>query len=111
MSVNGPVRRNSGMSLEVSHVDEHVHLVHTGGRPPEWLTGIADRLSPALPGEAVVLVGAPPPENGADGLCQLFAPTLEADRNAHIRLLLLVMTAGADASAGHASVARQICER
>ncbi|MEU1268545.1 hypothetical protein [Streptomyces sp. NPDC005799] len=90
---------------------ERLHLVHTGSRPPLWLTRLADRLGPTRPNEAVVLVGAPVGAGGAEGLCGLLAPVLEADRDAHVRLLTLVMSEGADESEGHPSAARLICER
>lgn len=108
---SGRVHHDTTASLTVSHTAEHLHLVHRGSLPPGWLTGLADRLTPTRPGEAVVLVGAPLPEDGVEGLCRRLAPTLEASRDAHVRLLLLLMSAGADETGDHPSAARLICER
>lgn len=95
----------------VSRAGDHVHLVHHGKRPPHWLTELAGRLSPARPGEAVVVVGAPLHEDGAEALCAWLAPSLDSVRDAQVRLLTLVMSGGALASGGHPSAAALICER
>ncbi|MEV7077889.1 hypothetical protein AB0N88_04985 [Streptomyces sp. NPDC093516] len=86
-------------------------MVHAGSEPPGWLIELANRMAPARSSEAAVLVGAPLPENGADGLCQLLAPAMVAIRNAHVRLMTLVMSAGAHDPGNRPSVARMICER
>ena len=95
----------------VSRAGDHIHLVHHGKRPPHWLTELAGRLSPARQGEAVVVVGAPLHEDGAEALCAWLAPSLDSIRDAQVRLLTLVMSAGALESGGHPSAAALICER
>ncbi len=105
------VRPDIAASLTVSRVGDHIHLVHTGSRPPEWLTELTERLAPARPNEAVFVVGAPLHEDGAESLCERLAPALDASRDAHVRLLLLVMSAGADETGGGRSAAGLICER
>ncbi|WP_331737554.1 hypothetical protein [Streptomyces sp. NBC_00019] len=105
------VRPDTAASPTVSRAGDHIHLVHAGSRPPEWLTGLAGRLAPARPSEAVVVVGTPLHEDGAEGLCELLAPALDASRDAHVRLLLLVMSTGADETGGGPSAAGLICER
>ncbi|WEP00783.1 hypothetical protein A6P39_042180 (plasmid) [Streptomyces sp. FXJ1.172] len=108
---SGNSRHNTIEALTVSHAGEHMYLVHTGSRLPMWLTRLADRLSPTRPGEAVVLIGAPLDEDGVEGLCRRLAPVLEASRDARVRLLVLVMSEGADEAEGRPSAARLICER
>ncbi|MFE1265669.1 hypothetical protein ACFW5X_34830 [Streptomyces albogriseolus] len=97
--------------VAVSTSDERIHLVHAGDRPEPWITELAGRLGPVRPGEAVVLVGAD--LEGTDGaaLCDLLAPALESCKRAHVRLLLLVMSTGAEDGADHQSAARLISER
>ncbi|MGW1259774.1 hypothetical protein ACWD5Q_32525 [Streptomyces sp. NPDC002513] len=97
--------------LTVSPADGYLHLVHTGSRPPLWLTRLTGRLGPARPNEAVVLVGTLLGEDGAEGLCRLLTPVLKARPEGHVRLLVLVMSEGADESGGRPSAARLICER
>lgn len=97
--------------LAVTSHGERVHVVHTGGRPPAPLTDIAGRLGPAGQDEVVVLVGAPLGAGGVDALCEQLSPMLEESRKADIRVLRLVMSAGADEAEGRHSTARLICER
>ncbi|MFF4903037.1 hypothetical protein [Streptomyces sp. NPDC001068] len=98
-------------TLTVSPDGAHPHLVHTGSRPPLGLTRLADRLGPTRPNEAVVLVGAPVGEDGAEELCRLLTPVLDASPDTRPRLLTLVMSEGADEAGGRPSAARLICER
>ncbi|MBE8478057.1 hypothetical protein [Streptomyces justiciae] len=102
---------DTASSPTVSRAGDRIHLVHQGNRPPQWLTELAGRLSPARPGEAVVVVGAPLHDDGAEALCAWLAPSLESIRDAQVRLLTLVMSAGALESGGHPSAATLICER
>ncbi|MFF3503301.1 hypothetical protein [Streptomyces sp. NPDC003247] len=97
--------------LTVSRTREHVHVVHTGGTPPRRLADLADRLGPARENEAAVLVGAPLGDDGAEGLCERLAPVLRGLKDEDVRLLRLVMSAGADEAEDRPSVARLICER
>ncbi|SNX88350.1 hypothetical protein SAMN06272735_8792 [Streptomyces sp. TLI_55] len=102
---------DTASSPTVSRADDRIHLVHTGTRPPKWLTELAGRLSPARPSEALVVVGAPLDEDGAEALCEWLAPSLDSIRDAQVRLLTLVMSAGAHGAGGRPSAARVICER
>lgn len=97
--------------LTVSDAGERMHLVHAGDEPGGWLTELAVRLGPVRPGEAVVLVGTPLYETDRVDLCDLLAPVLEADKDAHVRLLLLVMSTGAEDCGSRPSAARLISER
>ncbi|ALO99046.1 hypothetical protein SHL15_8078 [Streptomyces hygroscopicus subsp. limoneus] len=107
----GQADRHPAPRLTVSRAGERVHLVHTGGIPPRRLADIADWLGPARPEEAAVLVGASLGEDGVEGLCDLLAPVLQRFKDDGVRLLRLVMSAGADEAEGRPSTARLICER
>ncbi|MGW0513176.1 hypothetical protein ACWD1W_28695 [Streptomyces olivaceoviridis] len=107
----GQADRHPAPRLTVSRAGERVHLVHTGGTPPRRLADIADWLGPARPEEAAVLVGATLGEDGVEGLCDLLAPVLQRFKDDGVRLLRLVMSAGADEAEGRPSTARLICER
>ncbi|MGV9936477.1 hypothetical protein ACWDY4_39010 [Streptomyces olivaceoviridis] len=107
----GQADRHPAPRLTVSRAGERVHLVHTGGTPPRRLADIADWLGPARPEEAAVLVGASLGEDGVEGLCDLLAPVLQRFKDDGVRLLRLVMSAGADEAEGRPSTARLICER
>ncbi|MER7930264.1 hypothetical protein ABTY96_45370 [Streptomyces sp. NPDC096057] len=107
----GPADRSAATRLTVSRARAHVHLVHTGGTPPRRLADLADRLGPARPDEAIVLVGASLGEEGVDGLCERLAPVLREFKDDGVRLLRLVMSAGADEAEGRPSTARLICEQ
>ncbi|MEW2288547.1 hypothetical protein [Streptomyces sp. NPDC047841] len=107
----GQADRHPAPRLTVSRAGERVHLVHTGSTPPRRLADIADWLGPARPEEAAVLVGAPLGEDGVEGLCDLLAPVLQRFKDDDVRLLRLVMSAGADEAEGRSSTARLICER
>jgi hypothetical protein len=102
---------DTASSPTVSRAGDRVHLVHAGDQPPRWLTELAGRLSPARPGEAVVVVGAPLHEDGAEALSAWLTPSLDSIRDAQVRLLTLVMSAGAHGAGGRPSAARTICER
>ncbi len=95
----------------VTSVGQHLYLVHSGSRPPVRLTRLADRLGPTRPNEAVVVVGVPSVEDGAEGLGRLLAPALAAIRDAQVRLLTLVMSEGAHEADDSPSAARLISER
>ncbi|WP_051848497.1 hypothetical protein [Streptomyces sp. NRRL WC-3725] len=103
--------RHAATRLTVSRARDHVHLVHSGGTPPGRLTDISEWLGPARPNEAVVLVGAALGEEGVEGLCERLAPVLQESKEQDVRLLRLVMSAGADEAEGRPSTARLICER
>ncbi|WP_051854025.1 MULTISPECIES: hypothetical protein [unclassified Streptomyces] len=103
--------RHAATRLTVSRARDHVHLVHSGGTPPGRLTDISEWLGPARPDEAVVLVGAALGEEGVEGLCERLAPVLQESKEQDVRLLRLVMSAGADEAEGRPSTARLICER
>ncbi|MFF8908852.1 hypothetical protein [Streptomyces olivaceoviridis] len=103
--------RHAATRLTVSRARDHVHLVHSGGTPPGRLTDISEWLGPARPNEAVVLVGAALGEDGVEGLCERLAPVLQESKEQDVRLLRLVMSAGADEAEGRPSTARLICER
>ncbi|MFF5552954.1 hypothetical protein [Streptomyces olivaceoviridis] len=107
----GQADRHPAPRLTVSRAGERVHLVHTGGTPPRRLADIADWLGPARPEEAAVLVGASLGEDGVEGLCDLLVPVLQRFKDDGVRLLRLVMSAGADEAEGRPSTARLICER
>ncbi|MEV5176972.1 hypothetical protein AB0L10_39225 [Streptomyces flaveolus] len=104
-------RYDTGTASTVTPVGEHLYLVHSGSRPPVWLTRLAGRLGPTRPNEAVVVVGVPSVEDGAEGLGRLLAPALEACRDAQVRLLTLVMSEGAHEAGDSPSPARLIIER
>ncbi|MFG2357818.1 hypothetical protein [Streptomyces sp. NPDC048521] len=104
-------RYDTATASTVTPVGEHLYLVHSGSRPPVWLTRLADRLGPTRPNEAVVVVGVPSVEDGAEGLGRLLAPALEASRDARVRLLTLVMSEGAHEAGDSPSAARLISER
>nr|BFD87988.1 hypothetical protein StreXyl84_73890 [Streptomyces sp. Xyl84] len=97
--------------LTVTTGGERVHLVHLGDRPPAPLKDVADCLGPAGEGEVAVVVGSSLGDGGADALCEQLAPALDKSRKADIRVLRLVMSAGADEAGGRPSVARLLCER
>lgn len=97
--------------LTVTACGERVHLVHLGDRPPAPLKDVADRLGAAGEGEVAVVVGTSLGDGGADALCERLAPALDRSRKADIRVLRLVMSAGADEAGGRHSVARLLCER
>ncbi|MFI2378009.1 hypothetical protein ACH5AO_23545 [Streptomyces sp. NPDC018964] len=103
--------RSTAAPLTVSDAGERMHLVHADGAPGRWLTDLAGRLGPVRPGEAVLLVGTPLHGTDHGDLCDLLAPVLEADRDAHVRLLLLVMSTGAEDRGIRPSAARLIAER
>ncbi|WP_051816204.1 hypothetical protein [Streptomyces sp. NRRL WC-3744] len=103
--------RHAATRLTVSRARDHVHLVHSGGTPPGRLTDISEWLGPARPNEAVVLVGAALGEEGVEGLCERLAAVLQESKEQDVRLLRLVMSAGADEAEGRPSTARLICER
>ncbi|WP_052768614.1 hypothetical protein [Streptomyces humi] len=107
----GTTDRSAVTRLTVTRAREHVHLVHTGGTPPQRLAEIADWLGPARPDEAVVLVGAALGTDGVEGLCERLAPVLGEFKDEEVRLLRLVMSAGADEADGRPSTARLLCER
>ncbi|MEU2424081.1 hypothetical protein ABZ619_24160 [Streptomyces sp. NPDC007851] len=107
----GTSDRSAVTRLTVTRAREHVHLVHTGGTPPRRLAEIADWLGPARPDEAVVLVGAALGTDGVEGLCERLAPVLGEFKDEKVRLLRLVMSAGADEADGRPSTARLLCER
>ncbi|MGW3461810.1 hypothetical protein ACWDE9_20420, partial [Streptomyces olivaceoviridis] len=107
----GQADRHPAPRLTVSRAGERVHLVHTGSTPPRRLADIADWLGPARPEEAAVLVGASLGQDGVEGLCDLLAPVLQRFKDDDVRLLRLVMSAGADEAEGRPSTARLICER
>ncbi|MGW5652653.1 hypothetical protein [Streptomyces humi] len=107
----GTTDRSAVTRLTVTRAREHVHLVHTGGTPPRRLAEIADWLGPARPDEAVVLVGAALGTDGVEGLCERLAPVLGEFKDEEVRLLRLVMSAGADEADGRPSTARLLCER
>ncbi|KUN18366.1 hypothetical protein AQJ23_39750 [Streptomyces antibioticus] len=107
----GRVRPDAGTFPTVSRAADRIHLVHTGNRPPRWLTELAGRLAPARPNEAVVVVGTPLYTESAEELCERLAPVLDASLDAHVRLLTLVMSAGAHESGGRPSAAALICRR
>ncbi|MFF4354447.1 hypothetical protein [Streptomyces sp. NPDC001530] len=102
---------DTASSPTVSRAGDHIHLVHNGNRPPQWLTELVGRLCPVRPGEAAVVVGAPLHEDGVEALCEWLAPSLDSVRDAQVRLLTLVMSAGAHGVGGRPSAARTICER
>lgn len=95
----------------VAHTGERVHVVHEEGVSPAWLTGLADRLTPARPGQAVVVVGMPLPKEPLEEVCRSLAPMFETNGGAQVRLLVLVMSEGANGSGEHPSVAQVMCER
>ncbi|MPY36576.1 hypothetical protein FNH09_36735 [Streptomyces adustus] len=97
--------------LTVTRTGEHVHLVHSGSRPPDRLRRLASRLTPVRPGEAVIAVGTPFPDVDAEELCHLLAPALESSLEAHVRLLVLLMAEGASGRANEFSVAELISEQ
>ncbi|MFG2357814.1 hypothetical protein [Streptomyces sp. NPDC048521] len=107
----GHSNRHAATRLTVSRARDHVHLVHSGGTPPGRLTDISEWLGPARPNEAVVLVGTALGEDGVEGLCERLAPVLQESKEQDVRLLRLVMSAGADEAEGRPSTARLICER
>ncbi len=104
-------QRGTAAPLTVSNAGARIHLVHAGDEPGPWLTGLAGRLGPVRPGEAVVLVGTPLDGTGLAELCDLLDPVLKPDRDAHVRLLLLVMSTGAEDSGSRRSAARLLSER
>ncbi|MFJ6837923.1 hypothetical protein [Streptomyces sp. NPDC091209] len=95
----------------VTRAGERVHMVHAGSGPPDRLTRLARLLTPVRPGEAVVVVGMPLSDRDADEMCRYLAPALDAGRDAHVRLLVLLMAEGANGRTGRPSVAQLICER
>lgn len=97
--------------LTVTPGGERVHLVHLGDRPPASLIDLAGLLGPAGQDEVVVVVGSSLGDGGVDALCDELAPALEESRKADIRVLRLVMSAGADEAGGRHSAARLLCER
>ncbi|MGW0876572.1 hypothetical protein ACWD3Z_39755 [Streptomyces sp. NPDC002740] len=107
----GHLCRDTALSLTLSSVDKYVYLTHMGSKPPAWLARLSGQISRPRPTEVAVLVGTSLPEDGAEELCQLLAPVLDARRDTHIRLLSLVMAAGAREMGDRPSVARLICER
>ena len=92
----GHADRHPPVGLSVSRARARVHLVHTGGTSPRRLADIADWLGPARPHEAVVLVGASLGAGGVDELCDRLAPALREFQDDDVRLVRLVMSAGAD---------------
>ncbi|MFF4902730.1 hypothetical protein [Streptomyces sp. NPDC001068] len=107
----GPADRGAAAGLTVTRAREHIALVHTGGALPRRLTDIAEWLGPARADEAVVVVGAPLGTDGVEGLCERLAPVLSEYKDEGVRLLRLVMSAGADEADGRPSTARLVCER
>ncbi|MGW3461277.1 hypothetical protein ACWDE9_17555, partial [Streptomyces olivaceoviridis] len=103
----GHARYDTATASTLTSVGEHLHLVHSGSRPPVWLTRLAGRLGPTRPNEAFVVVGVPSVEGGAEGLGRLLAPALEASRDARVRLLTLVMSEGAHEAGDSPSAVRR----
>ncbi|MGW4671239.1 hypothetical protein [Streptomyces sp. NPDC004324] len=108
---SGAVRPGGTAPLTVSRAGERVHVVHTGSRPAGWLGELAGRLVPARPNETVVVVGAPSLGGGAEGLCRSLASVLDDCREGPVRLLVLVMSAGALGEGEQPSPAQLISER
>ncbi|WEP00898.1 hypothetical protein A6P39_042815 (plasmid) [Streptomyces sp. FXJ1.172] len=103
--------RSGSTDLVVSSGGPRIHLVHRGWRPPARLAELAGWLAPAPPEQTTVLVGTPLGDGGVDTLCERLAPVLDESRAAGVRVLRLVMSAGADEGGGQHSVARRVCER
>ncbi|MFD1277559.1 hypothetical protein ACFQ51_53545 [Streptomyces kaempferi] len=95
----------------VTRAGDRVHIVHSESSPPGRLTRLADRLAPVRPGEAVIVVGTSLSDSDAEEVCRHLMPALESSRDAHVRLLVLLMAEGANGCAGGFSVAQLICER
>ncbi|MFE8950254.1 hypothetical protein [Streptomyces sp. NPDC007856] len=95
--------------LVVSDGGTGVHLVHTGRRPLARLTELAEWLGPPGPEQLTVLVGTVLGDGGGDALCERLAPILDESVEAGVRVVRLVMSAGADEEGGQHSVARRIC--
>ncbi|MEV7320175.1 hypothetical protein [Streptomyces sp. NPDC093970] len=92
-------------------VGERVHLVHGGYSPPDRLVRLCGLLTPVRQGEAVVVVGTPLPDGKAEEVCRRLRPAPDSGRDAQVRLLVLLMTQGANGRSGGGSVAQLICER
>ncbi|MER5698851.1 hypothetical protein ABT255_32645 [Streptomyces mirabilis] len=75
----------------VTRAGERVHLGHAGSVPPDRLTHLAGLLTPVRAGEAVVVVGTPLPDRDAEEVCRHLTPAVEAGRDAHVQLLVLLM--------------------